>query len=168
MAWNPALEAPDTRKLVPNVAGFFRTNSAAAVTWANGGQALPGFVNVWDSEEGRVHKYFPDVTFLSESVATHEAAQGIEVDVELILLVLVVDKTADAATSRSRKYIAATESMLLNIPPETLTAGTSLSMGMMQELTHSLGQEGKLKSQHFRAAQVRVRWKFTEVGDDGD
>jgi hypothetical protein len=165
MAWQPTLESPDTTKLVPNLLAYIVTHSAAAATWANGGQALPGFAKVWNSAEGRVHKYFPDLMVLSESVNAREAAQGIEIDFELLFELQVVDKGADAVTERAKKYAAAVESMLLNIPPETFMAGTSLSMATVQEVGHDLGVQGKLNSQHFRAPRVRVRWKFTEVGD---
>lgn len=165
--WTPTIESPDTRLLVPNLLAFISAKSAAAATWANGGQTLPGFAKVWNSAEGRVHKYFPDLMVLSESANAREAAQGIEVDFELLFELEVVDRTADAVTERAKKYVAALESMLLNIPPETLMAGTTLSMAMVQEIGHDLGGQGKLSSQHFRAPRVRIRWKFTEV-DDGD
>lgn len=168
MAWEPTNEAPDTRKLVSNLLAFIVANSAAAATWANGGSTLPGFAKVWNSAEGRVHKYFPDVMVLSESAVAREAAQGIEVDFELLFEIEVVGKTADTVTELAKKYVAALESMLVNIPHATLMAGTSLSLAMVQEMGHDLGAQGKLNSQHFRAPRVRVRWKFTEVDDDGD
>ncbi len=164
MPWEPTIEAPDTRKLVPNLLSFVATNGAAAATWANGGATLPGFAKIFNSSEGRHHKYFPDLMVLSESVGARDAAQGIEIDVELLFEIEVVDKTAELVTERAKKYVAALESMLVNIPPETLMAGTTLSMRQVVELGHDLGQQGRLNSQHFRAARVRIRWRFTEVG----
>lgn len=155
--WTPTL---DTRPLAVNLLAFIRANSAAAATWANGGAALEGFKKVWNSAEGRFHKYFPDVMVLSESVNVREAAQGMEVDFELLFEIEVVDKTADLVTERAKKYATALESMLINIPADVLLADTGLALMMLVEVGHDLGQQGKLNSQHFRAPRVRVRWRF--------
>lgn len=163
MPWVPPLEAPDTRLVVPNLLAFIATNSAAAATWANGNQPLPGFAKVWNSAEGRVHKAFPDFMILRESVNARDAAQGLEIDFELLTEIEVVEKTADSVTALAKVYVAAVESMFVNIPPPVLMANTSLSMARVQELGHDLGQEGKLGSQYFRAPRVRIRWMFTEV-----
>lgn len=161
--WTPTQDAPDTRKVAPNLLAFIGANNAAAIRWANGGTSLPAFKRLWESAEGRIHKYFPDLMILRESVNARDAAQGIDVDYELLLELQVTGKAADAVTRLAKTYIAAVESMLVNIPPEILVAGTTLGMPRVQELGHDLGQEGKLSSQYFRAPRVRIRWTFSEM-----
>jgi hypothetical protein len=160
----PTQDAPDTRLVVPNLLAYIAAQVGEAVKWANGGVALPEFKKLFTSAEGRVHQIFPDLMVLSESAVARQTDAGLQIEYELLFELEIVGKSADVVTALAKTYVYAVESMLVNIPPATLLAGTSLDlMVILRSIGHDIGQQGRLDSQHFRAPRVRANWTFSEL-----
>jgi hypothetical protein len=127
MAWNPENPVIDVSPIVTNLLAYIRSNQTAVLKWANGNQdGLAGFQVVYNSDEGSYQNdIFPNLQAVRERHRMTGGEYGAKVEYSIDLLLEVKGADATQLKKDAKKYGRAIESILLNIPAETLMANVS-------------------------------------------
>lgn len=125
MPWTPTKQVIDLTKLADNLLAYIEAQDAAALTWANGGTALPEFAATYSNATGRLQTIFPSVLILNQQVETDLTGDVLLGGWEVTLEVAISGADADTLATTTKKYGKAIESILSNIPSATLTSGSS-------------------------------------------
>ncbi len=126
--WTPQTKAVDASRLEANIIAFIRANQADALLWANGGGAagtIKPFNFLVDNLANPSVPGLPVLMVTGKEKRTDRSSDLDRSQFDVQFEGIVLGKNADALTALTEKYAAALESMLVNIPTDTMLAGTS-------------------------------------------
>lgn len=160
MAWNPDIQVLDARNFPSNILGFIRDNQTDALSWANGGSALPDIESFYKSP--RLVNVFPSLTVLQHNYQNAIASEDtIQMDYAITLETAILHGLEDYLASNSPKYAMAIESMLANIPETTLNQTSIIEIASVIIKTETaFDLLDKRKSQFLQVFQTRATWRM--------
>lgn len=129
MAWQPREKVTDFSRVIDNLVAYLEANQTDALAWAAGSvDVLEDYQKIYPNASGRLATLFPLLMVVRQEQANDLSGDVLISAVELLLEGHIVGSDTDALTLKAKQYALATESMLANIPPDTLT-DDSLSGG---------------------------------------
>ena len=139
MAWTPQKNVVDLTKIVDNLLAYIEQNDDAALLWANdNAEALPEFAKLYSNASGRLGTIFPSIMVLTQADEGEESEwQGGDVlltGLQLTFEVTLTGSKADELVLTTKKYERALKSMLVNCPPATLYADSSIVDAFMKQI----------------------------------
>lgn len=128
MAWEPTAQVFDFTQTVANLLEYISDNGSDAIDWASGDTSLPGFAKLYPNAPGRLIQEFPALVVLSQDFETDLTGDVLTAGLRLKFESFVSGPNLDDLVLTAKKYAMALESMLANIPSDTLGAGTFASL----------------------------------------
>lgn len=124
MTWNPKNNSIDVSKIIDNLFAFLEAEQTEALAFIKGADSidLPDWKKFYKSSAGRITTIFPLLMLIKREAATDFSSDVLSVGLRLTFEALIQGGNKDLIVLQADKYAAALESMLINVPPEVLTA----------------------------------------------
>ena len=165
MVWTPQKNVIDLTTIADNLLEFIALYDEDALDWANGGPGLVGFTKLYTNASGRLQTEFPSLMILAQESETDLTGDMIEAGLQLVLEGTISGPDADELVANTKKYARAVESLLTNIPADTLTANSEPEMGAwIFEIETKVDILTRISSAFLQVFQVRVIYRLAASG----
>ncbi len=168
--WEPQFAVMDKRFLASNLLTFIKANQGAALKFFNDNQALAGFVQFSDSVANRAKPKYPSLAVTAESFTDRSTGDLLEIDylVRLEGAFLGNLQTVESLAQTARIYGCAVESMMVNIPKNSLVAGANQAIQMNpaeNDLDLPQMRENTAQTEFLQKFVVQVKYELRAVRD---
>lgn len=166
MTWAPRYKVIDLSQIADNLLGYIETVQEDALEWAGGPGMIP-FTKFYTNASGRLQTIFPSLMILAQRAETDLQSEALDAAVQMVLEGTVSGPNADELVASTKKYSMAVESMLANIPSETLMANSQqFHKAYITELETELDiLRGNQKPSAFlQIFQIRVVYRLSTSG----
>jgi hypothetical protein len=128
MVWAPRANVIDLTQIADNLLAYIADNQTDALIWANGGTGLDDFAKFYTNAVGRLQTQFPSLMILTQRAEPDLSGEILLSRLEVTLEGTIAGNETDTLVRDAKIYAKAVESMIMNIPPETLTANSDPEM----------------------------------------
>lgn len=165
MTWIAPFSTSFVEPIIDNLLTYIRSNALDALTWANGGVALPDFAAIYDSRVGLSQDDFPNlmVDRVFSTLAEDDHESSVEQLHKITLIFELVGTDATELTARQKRYMKALDSMCRKIPQAVLMTGVEGTQHCGKDvINHDYGVDHPFNDGHHRLGTLTFVVEMTE------